>query len=71
MFLSRRHYVLKLLHLMGFLTDIGLGYVGQLEPKRRNEMLKDTVFPALNTLKGEVIQHYECDGQNLLFIPRD
>jgi hypothetical protein len=33
-------------NLLGFLSDIGLGEVAQLEPMRRNERLKRTVFPA-------------------------
>jgi hypothetical protein len=45
--------------------------VVELEPKRRNETLKRVVFPALDTLKGEAIRHYEFDGKNLFFIPKD
>jgi hypothetical protein len=58
--------------LTGFLTDIGLGHVARMEPMRRNERLKRTVFPALDLLKGEALRHYEKDDHgNLLFIPKD
>jgi hypothetical protein len=58
--------------LTGFLSDIGLGYLTQLEAKRINERLKTIVFPALDFLKGEVIRHYATDDKgNLLFIPKD
>lgn len=56
----------------GFLRDIGLGHVAQMEPKRRNERLKRVVYPALDLLKGEVLRHYELDGKGVLFfIPQD
>jgi hypothetical protein len=59
-------------NLLGFLSDIGLGEVAQLEPMRRNERLKRTVFPALDLLKGEAIRHYETDDRgNLFFTPKD
>jgi hypothetical protein len=52
--------------LLGFLRDIGLEYLGDLEAKRRNEALKETVFPAL-----DMVCHYEFDGKNLFFISKD
>jgi hypothetical protein len=56
----------------GFLRDIGLGHLEELEPKRRTENLKRIVFPALETLKGEAIRQYELDDRgNIFFIPRD
>ena len=56
----------------GFLRDIGLGHLEELEPKRRNENLKRTVFPALDTLKGEVLRCYEMDDRgNIFFVPKD
>lgn len=59
-------------NLMGFLRDIGLGHVVEFEPKRRNETLKRIVFPALDTLKGEVLRCYETDDRgNIFFFPRD
>jgi hypothetical protein len=59
-------------NLLGFLRDIGLGYVEVLEPKRRNETLKETVYPALDRLKGQAIRCYELDDRgNIFFIPRN
>jgi hypothetical protein len=58
--------------LLGFLSDIGFGYLAAEEPMRRNERLKRTVFPALELLKGEAIRFYELDDQGkIFFIPRD
>ena len=34
-------------NLLGFLQDCGLGYIASLEPRRRTEKLRDTVFPTL------------------------
>lgn len=54
----------------GFLNDIGFSQVT--EPKRINERLKRTVFPALDLLKDTIIRHYEADDRgNLFFIPKD
>jgi len=59
-------------NLMGFLRDIGLGDMVELEPKRRNEALKRIVFPALDTLTGEVLRCYEIDDRgNIFFIAKD
>src|SRR5712692_1681565 len=56
----------------GFLSDIGLGYLADEKPMRRNERLKRTVFPALDLLKGEVLRTYEQDDRgNLFFLPKD
>jgi hypothetical protein len=56
----------------GFLNDIGLGNLLHGAPKRLNERLKRTVFPALDLLKGEVIRHYEMDDKGtLFFLPTD
>jgi hypothetical protein len=56
----------------GFLSDIGLGHLLQGEPKRLNERLKRTVFPALDLLKGEVLRGYELDAHdNLFFLPQE
>jgi hypothetical protein len=55
---------------IGFLTDIGLGYLAKKEPMRRNELVKRTVFPALKLLTGAVLRGYEQDDRgNLFFIP--
>ena len=57
--------------LPGFLTDIGLGHVTRLEPKRRNEALKRTVYPALELLKGQAFSQYELDGTGIFrFFPK-
>ena len=57
--------------LIGFLTDIGFGYLTTEEPMRRNERLKRTVYPALDLLKGQAIRAYELDGQsNIFFLPK-
>jgi hypothetical protein len=53
--------------LPGFLSDIGLGYIS--EPKRRTEILKRTVYPALDAVKD--IQYQLNKQENLIFIPKD
>ncbi len=59
-------------NLLGFLSDIGFGYLVTEEAMRWNERLKRTVFPALDLLKGEAIVAYELDDRgNIFFIPRD
>jgi hypothetical protein len=56
---------------MGFLRDCGLGYIAEMEPKRRTEALRETVFPALDLLRGQAIQSYELDDRgNIFFIPK-
>ena len=55
---------------LGFLQDVGLGYIAQYLPKRRNEMVKGTVYPALDLVKGHAFRHYELDaGENIVFLP--
>ena len=59
-------------NLLGFLRDCGLGYVADMLRKRRNEALKEVVFPALNLVVGEAIQRYELDDRgNIIFFPPD
>jgi hypothetical protein len=54
--------------LTGFLSDIGLGYVAKLETKRLNEMVKRSLFPALDLVRGQAMSHYELDGDsNIIF----
>ena len=54
----------------GFLQDVGLGYITQHPPKRRNEMVKGTVYPALDLVKGHAFRHYELDDRaNIVFLP--
>ncbi len=49
----------------GFLSDIGLGYLTKGEPKRVNETLKRTVYPALDHLRW--ITYRLDDHDNLVF----
>jgi hypothetical protein len=59
-------------NLLGFLRDCGLGYVADMSVKRRNEALKEVVFPALNRVVGEAIRRYELDDRgNIIFFPPD
>jgi hypothetical protein len=55
--------------LQGFLRDCGLAHIADLDVKRRNQGLRETVFPALDLLKGQAIHTYELDDQgNMCFI---
>jgi hypothetical protein len=57
--------------LLGFLRDCGLGYVADHGMKRRSETLKETVFPALDAIKGKAIERYELDERgNIIFFPQ-
>jgi hypothetical protein len=59
-------------NLVGFLRDCGLGYIADLEPYRRNAKVRETVFPALDLLKGQAIRGYELDARgNIVFFPGD
>jgi len=59
-------------NLLGFLRDVGLGYIADLEPYRRNARLQEVVFPALDLLKGQAIRDYGLDDRgNIFFIPLD
>lgn len=52
----------------GFLNDIGLGFLNELPPMRRNERMKRAILPALDLVKGQALRHYEMDGEgNLVF----
>ena len=57
-------------NLVGFLFDVGLGYLAELEPFRRNDKVKNTLYPALNTLRGHAFAHWEHDleTENLIFL---
>jgi hypothetical protein len=55
--------------LPGFLRDIGLGHLTKGEPKRFNESLKRTVYPALDLLRD--IDYRLDDRANLVFIPKN
>jgi hypothetical protein len=52
--------------LPGFLSDIGLGYLLQGEPKRVTETLKRTIFPALDRVRG--VTYQVDDAGNLVFV---
>ena len=42
--------------------------MAKLEMKRRNEMVKRSVLPALDLVKGQAMSHYELDGDgNIVF----
>ena len=57
---------------LGFLRDCGLGYIASMAPKRRTEQLHETVFPALELVKGKAIRGYERDDRgNIIFFPPD
>jgi hypothetical protein len=59
-------------NLVGFLNDVGLAYLANLDAYRRNAKVRETLFPALDLLKGPAIRGYELDGHgNIFFIPRD
>jgi hypothetical protein len=59
-------------NLLGFLRDVGLGYIAELETYRRNARMRDVVFPALDLLKGQAIRSYELDDRgNILLFPKD
>jgi hypothetical protein len=57
--------------LPGFLTDIGLGRMAKMEPWRRNEAMKRSVYPALDKLKGQAFSQYELDESGIFrFFPK-
>ena len=57
-------------NLVGFLSDVGLGYLAELAPRRRREKVKLTLFPTLDNLRGKAFQHWDYDSEmgNLIFI---
>jgi len=57
-------------NLLGFLRDCGLGYIADLEPYRRNVKLNETVYPALDLLKGYALRSYEAQNQHLNHEPQ-
>jgi len=56
-------------HVLGFLNDIGLGYIAKLVPYKRREKVKNTLFPALDAIRGEAFQRWQSDPEtgNLIF----
>lgn len=58
-------------NLIGFLNDVGLGYIACLPPTNRNQKVKQALFPALNALRGQAYAHWEIDGVgNIFFVPQ-
>jgi hypothetical protein len=58
-------------NLPGFLNDVGLGYLACLPPSNRNQKVKQALFPALDTLRGQAYAHWELDTHgNLFFISK-
>jgi hypothetical protein len=56
---------------LGFLRDCGLGYIADMEPYRRNAKVKETVYPALDLIKGHAMRSYEIDDRgNIFFLPQ-
>jgi hypothetical protein len=53
--------------LLGFLSDIGMGYLAALPPRNRNQKVKQVVFPALELVKGQAFRQYELDDQGNIF----
>jgi len=53
--------------LLGFLSDIGMGYLAALPPRNRNQKIKQVVFPALELVKGQAFRQYEIDDQGNIF----
>lgn len=56
--------------LVGFLSDVGLGYLAVLPPKNRNQNIKTTVYPALDAIKGHAFSDWHLDGKDFLFFIR-
>jgi len=58
-------------NLLGFLNDVGLGYIACLPPTNRNQKVKQSLFPALNTLRGQTFAYWEIDDAgNIFFVAR-
>ena len=58
-------------NLLGFLNDVGLGYIACLPPTNRNQKVKQTLYPALDAIRGQAFTHWEIDGAgNIFFIPQ-
>jgi len=54
-------------NLMGLLSDVGLGYLLNLAPKNRNQKVKQSLYPALDLLKGKAFTQWEVDDNGNLF----
>jgi hypothetical protein len=61
---------LYLRNLIGFLHDIGLGYIAGLAPTHRNQKIRQVLYPALNTIRGKAFSQWQTDDKgNIAFIP--
>jgi hypothetical protein len=57
-------------NLVGFLHDVGLGYIATLAPTHRNQKIRQVLHPALDVVKGEAFLDWEIDDRgNIFFIP--
>ena len=54
-------------NLMGLLSDVGLGYLLNLAPKNRNQKVKQSLYLALDLLKGKAFTQWEVDDNGNLF----
>lgn len=55
---------------VGFLRDVGLGYVADLPPTNRNQKVKQTLYPALESVRGKAFGDYGRDDKgNIFFVP--
>jgi hypothetical protein len=52
---------------IGFLSDVGLGYLAILPPKHRNQKVKQTLYPALEAITGKAFTHWEADDKGNIF----
>jgi hypothetical protein len=55
--------------MLGFLYDIGLGYIAELPTKERNRRTKQVLFPVLDNLRGKAFTQWEMDDrENIFFV---
>ena len=62
-------YLFLLLSISSFRNQkVSGNEVAKLETKRLNEMVKRSLIPALDLVRGQAVSHYEIDGDgNLVF----
>jgi hypothetical protein len=56
-------------NLLGFISDIGLGYWLKYSVRKRNVAIREVLYPALNMIKNHAYTAWEIDQDNLIFIP--
>ncbi len=54
-------------NLDGFLNDVGLQYIAEKIPKRKNQDLKRTLMPTFDRITGKAFKKWERDGDNIVF----